>query len=254
MAREDTLYANAVLPQTVARACLMTKIPWGHVSSGCIYHGAKLIDNGQTRNLDGPELRRAFAGQPENILGFTEWDEPNFSFRRAPCSFYCGTKALAEEAIRGVGQSYIWRIGMSFNERNEERNFLWKIQQYPRVYDSVNSISHLEDFVRACLDLRERQAPFGIYNIANPGAVATRRVVEMIQWMLKPNRPFEFWESDEEFYHHAAKAPRSNCVLDVSKLLSTGVKIRPVEEALKDSLRHWQGTTPAEWIWRIAKQ
>ena len=38
----------------------------------------------------------------------------------------------------------------------------------------------------------------------------------------------------------AAKTPRSNCVLDVSKLLAAGVKIRPVEEALEDSLRKWK--------------
>jgi len=254
LAYKETLYANTLLPQIIARACMMTKIPWGHVSSGCIYRGAKLLNNGQVRNLDGSDLRRAFLEQPEKIMGYTEWDEPNFSFRHAPCSFYCGSKALAEEAIRGVGQSYIWRISMPFNERNEERNFLWKIQQYPKVYDSINSISHLEDFVRACLDLWEKQAPFGIYNVTNPGAVATRQVVEMIQWILKPNRRFEFWESDEEFYRHAAKAPRSNCILDVSKLLAAGVKIRPVEEALKDSLRHWQGTTPAEWIRPVAKE
>jgi hypothetical protein len=28
--------------------------------------------------------------------------------------------------------------------------------------------------------------------------------------------------------------------MDVSKLLSTGVKIRPVEEAIEDSLRNWK--------------
>jgi len=38
--------------------------------------------------------------------------------------FYSGTKALAEEAIRGVGQSYIWRPRMPFNERDETRNLL----------------------------------------------------------------------------------------------------------------------------------
>ena len=37
--------------------------------------------------------------------------------------------------------------------------------------------------------------------------------------------------------------PRSNCVLDVSKLLSAGVPLRPVEEALIDSLQNWMGST-----------
>ncbi|HTY88533.1 MAG TPA: sugar nucleotide-binding protein [Candidatus Acidoferrum sp.] len=237
--REETLIANTLLPQTIARVCSMTDTPWGHVSSGCIYRGAKLILNGKSQNVEGAELRRLFSECPEKICGYTEWDEPNFSFRHAPCNFYSGTKALAEEAIRGQGRVYIWRPGMPFNERSEPRNLLWRLQHYARVYDGVNSISHLEDFVRVCLDLWERQAPFGIYNATNPGAISTRHIVEMIQNILKPERRFEFWASDEEFYRFGAKTLRSNCVLDISKLLATGVRIRPAEKALDDALRHW---------------
>ena len=98
--------------------------------------------------------------------------------------------------------------------------------------------------MRACLELWERQASFGIYNVVNPGAVTTRRIVEMIQQILNPARRFEFWENDEEFYRCQAKAPRSNCILDVSKLLSLGVKMRPVEEALEDTLERWHSTSP----------
>jgi len=67
----------------------------------------------------------------------------------------------------------------------------------------------------------------------------------MIQKILKPKRKFEFWPSDEEFYRSGVKALRSNCVLDVSKLLSAGVKIRPVVEALEDSLRNWKPEKPS---------
>ncbi len=238
-AREETLFANTLLPQTISRACSMTSTPWGHISSGCIYHGAKFIDDKGTRIVEGAELRRLFAESPENIFGYTEWDEPNFSFRNTPCNFYSGSKTLAEEAIRGVGDAYLWRPGMPFNERSEPRNFLWRIQNYARVFDGVNSLSQLDDFVRACLDLWERQAPFGVYNMSNPGAVLTRQVIEMIQRILKPGRRFEFWKDEEEFYRLGAKALRSNCVLDTSKLLVAGVKMRPVEEALEDSLRNW---------------
>ena len=246
LAREETLFANTLLPQTIARVCSMTNTPWGHVSSASIYSGAKVLDGGTMRiekDLNHPELRRLLAEHPESIHGFTEWDEPNFSFRRLPCNFYSGTKALAEEAIRGIGRSYIWRPGIPFNEREESRNFLARIQQYPKVYDSVNSISQVEDFVRACLNLWERQAPFGIYNVVNPGVVTTRQVVEMIQRILKPDRRFEFWKNDEEFYHSDARTPRPNCILDAAKLLGAGVEMRPVEEALEDSLRNWRPIT-----------
>ena len=242
-ARAETLQGNTLLPQTIAQACAAAGIPWGHVSSGCIFAGAKLMVDGRMRvekDLTRPEWKALVAKDPSAVHGFTETDEPNFSFRQPPCSFYSGSKALGEEAIAGLGESYVWRLRIPFDEYDNARNYLTKVQRYPKVYDNVNSISHRADFVRACLDLWRLRAPFGIYNVTNPGFVTTREVIEALQRILKPDRRFEFWESDEEFYRIAAKTPRSNCVMDVSKLLAAGVKIRGVQTALEDSLRSWK--------------
>lgn len=241
-ARADTLQGNTLFPLTLAHACEVAKVPWGHVSSGCIYAGAWVTENGARReekDLTRPEIRRLLDSKRDAISGFVESAEPNFSFRRPPCSFYSGTKALAEEALAGASQAYVWRLRIPFDEIDNARNYLTKVQRYSKVYDNVNSLSHRGDFVRACLDLWERRAPFGTYNVTNPGFVTTRQVVGQIERRLKLTRKFEFWESDEEFYKVAAKTPRSNCVLNVSKLLATGISLRPVEEALADSLTRW---------------
>jgi len=243
IARAETLAGNALLPQTIAHACAVCDIPWGHVSSGCVFSGAKVTRDGQTRaekDLTRPDLHSLVEQSPGAIHGFTETDPPNFTFRDPPCSFYSGTKALGEEAIAGVGQSYIWRLRIPFDEFDNTRNYLSKVQRYAKVYENVNSISHRGDFARACLDLWERRAPFGTYNVTNPGFVTTRQVVGLVEKILKPAKRFEFWRNDTEFYTQAAKTPRSNCVLDVSKLLATGVKMRPVAEAVEDSLRKWR--------------
>jgi UDP-glucose 4,6-dehydratase len=192
------------------------------------------------KDLTKPEARALVAQAPESIRGFTETDAPNFSFRDGPCSFYNGTKALGEEAIQEVGRGYIWRLRIPFDEFDSPRNYLSKVQRYAKVYDNVNSISHRRDFAAACLDLWLRRAPFGIYNVTNPGFVTTRQVVGLIEQHLKPTKRFEFWASDEEFYRVAAKTPRSNCVLDTAKLSAAGVQVRPVIEALEDSLRNWR--------------
>jgi dTDP-4-dehydrorhamnose reductase len=242
-AKADTLAGNILLPQTIAQACVAVKIPWGHVSSGCIFSGAKIIENGRTRaekDMTRPEAYALVEKSPEKIRGFTETDTPNFSFRDLPCSFYSGTKALGEESISGVGQSYIWRLRIPFDEVDNSRNYLSKLQRYSKVYDNVNSVSHRADFVRACLDLWEKRAPFGIYNVTNSGFVTSRQVAVMIEKVLKPKKKFEFWKDDAEFYKMAAKTPRSNCVMDVSKLLAAGVKMRNVHEALEDSLKNWR--------------
>lgn len=244
-AKAETLAGNVLLPQTIAQACAVAEIPWGHVSSGCVYTGAKIVEGGKMRvekDLTRPELRALVEKSPEAIRGFTEEDAPNFSFRSPPCSFYSGAKALAEEAMAGIGKSYRWRLRIPFDEFDNARNYLSKVQRYSKVYDNVNSISHRADFVSACLDLWKRRAPFGTYNITNPGFVTTRGVVELLEKILRTGRRFEFWKNDEEFYR-VAKAPRSNCVLDVSKLLAAGVKIAPVEEALERALRQWTPET-----------
>src|SRR2546425_13217056 len=59
-AKADTLTGNTLLPQTVAHACLAAGMPWGHVSSGCIYSGAKVASGGTIRiekDLSKPELK-----------------------------------------------------------------------------------------------------------------------------------------------------------------------------------------------------
>jgi len=245
-AKADTLAGNTLLPQTVAQACAAEKIPWGHVSSGCIFSGAKVFENGAARvekDMTLPGLADLPEKNPTAVHGYTENDRPNFTFREPPCSFYSGTKALGEEAIAGLGESYVWRLRIPFDHIDNPRNYLTKIQCYSKVYDNVNSISHRFDFVRACLDLRKQGAPFGTYNVTNPGYITTHQVVKTLERILKPNRKFEFWKDDAEFYRVAAKTPRSNCVMDVSKLLGAGVKIRPVEEALEHSLRNWKSAS-----------
>jgi dTDP-4-dehydrorhamnose reductase len=239
----DTLHGNALFPAAVGHACSALGIPWGHVSSGCVFSGAKVLLDGECRierDLTQPQCQSLLRKNRSAFHGFTETDEPNFSFRQPPCSFYSGSKALGEEAIQGVGQNYIWRLRIPFDQFDNQRNYLSKLQNYSKVYENANSLSHRADFVAACLELWRRRAPFGIYNVTNPGFVTSHQVVEMIQKILKPARSFDFWKNDEEFYRLAAKTPRSNCILDVSKLLATGTPMRPVEEALQDALGQWR--------------
>lgn len=219
--KAECLEGNAVLPGRIREACEATGIPWGHVSSGCIYTG---------RRDDGG--------------GFLEHDPPNFCFRTNNCSFYSGTKALAEEVLNGAEQCYIWRLRIPFDHRDSPRNYLSKLQNYTRLLEAENSISHLEDFVASCLACREKDLPFGTYNLTNPGTVTTREVAALIREHLQPNKNFEFFDSEDEFMTLAAKTPRSNCVMDTSKLEAAGLPMRPVIEALTQSLREWAIVPP----------
>jgi 3,5-epimerase/4-reductase len=215
--KAECLLGNAVLPGIIAQACEGAGVPWGHVSSGCIYTG------------DGPGER-----------GFTEADAPNFTFRTNNCSFYSGTKGLGEEVLSGRPNHFVWRLRIPFDGVDNPRNYLTKLMRYPRLLEATNSISQLDEFVAATLECWTKRVPFGTYNVTNPGKVTTHEVVDLIRASGVCPKEFSFFASEAEFMRVAAKTPRSNCVLDSSKLAGVGITLTPVREAIQRDLRTWR--------------
>jgi dTDP-4-dehydrorhamnose reductase len=223
--KAECLLGNAVLPGVVAQACAEAGVPWGHVSSGCIFTGAR---------PDGS--------------GFTETDPPNFTFRTNNCSFYSGSKGLGEEALAGstgappagLPATFVWRLRIPFNEVNGPRNYISKLMRYPRLLDATNSISQLDEFVAATFACWEKRAPFGTYNVTNPGRITAREVVNLIVRTGVSTKRFDFFRDEAEFMQVAAKTPRSNCVLDSGKLAAAGIKLTEVHEAVERDLRQWR--------------
>jgi dTDP-4-dehydrorhamnose reductase len=241
--RGETIGGNVMLAQTVAQACDAAGVPLGFVSSGCIYTGAKVRRECGTwvveDRLTEPLVSELLTNRSDRVAGFSEADEPNFCFAHNNCSFYSGTKALAEKLMAGFPDFYVWRLRIPFDEMDGPRNYLSKVQRYAKVYQNWNSISHRRDFVAACLDSWLQKIPSGVYNVVNSGYISTREVVEKIRKRLKPAWEPEFWQSDEEFYRFGAVTPRSNCILDTTKILRAGIRIRSVGEALEDTLNRW---------------
>ena len=215
--KTECLAGNAVLPGIIRQACEKSNIPWGHVSSGCIFTGAR------------PDGR-----------GFTEQDLPNFSFRQNNCSFYSGCKALGEEVLEGAQQCFIWRLRIPFDHLDGPRNYISKMMRYDRLLSATNSLSHLDEFADACVASWLQRVPFGTYNLTNPGSVTTRDVVRLIHKHALSAKQFHFFDSEDQFMQLAAKAPRSNCVLDSSKAIAAGLPLSPIEEALEKAMAGWQ--------------
>ncbi len=215
--KHETLLGNAVLPGIIGDACAAAGVPWGHVSSGCIYSGAR---------PDGS--------------GFREEDTPNFTFRTNYCSFYSGTKALGEEVLADKPDVYIWRLRIPFDHIDNPRNYLTKLVRYSTLLEATNSISQLHEFVAATFACWEKRVPFGKYNVTNPGAITTHEVVELIKQSGVCKKDFVFFKNEDEFMKQAAKTPRSNCVMDSSKLAGVGISMTPVRAAVAEALRIWK--------------
>jgi dTDP-4-dehydrorhamnose reductase len=211
--KAQTLMVNLAFPVMLAEVCQSLNITLLHVSTGCLFNG----DNGGK--------------------GWSETDEPQLSFN-TKCGVYVGAKELAERFVRQYEKHYICRIRLPFDRFDHHRNYISKLQYYPKVVRATNSLSHRGDFVNACLDLLKLKAPFGTYNVTNPGHASSDGLCEWIREILNLDRKFEFWD-DKEFMEKVARTPKSNCILNVDKLLATGVKMRSCAEAVSDSLKHW---------------
>lgn len=244
--KAECLRGNVVMPALIHEVAREKGVVFGHVSSGCIFTG-----------------RRGDGG------GFRETDPPNFSFRQDNCSFYSGSKALGEEALgyrsmpgadgdpvweNPAPDCHLWRLRIPFSHLDSSRNFLSKLMTYPKLLDAENSLTRLSDFAAGCRAMIEMEAPFGLYHVGNPGAVTTREVTELIARVGREREqreganPFpvdyDFFESEEEFDDVIKGAPRSNCVLDVSKMEKLGIHLPPVMTALEESLMNWKPQSP----------
>jgi len=211
LAKADCVEGNVLFPAMISQLCADRGYQYVHISSGCIYGGYE--------------------------KHFTEQDAPNFDFQNG--SFYSGTKALAEKVVQQNNPtSYIFRLRIPFDEYTSPRNYLTKLMSYDTLLDAENSLSHRGDFSKYSIDLITQKVPHGIYNITNKGSVTTQQVVELIKKHKLTNKEFQFFTNLDDFMQQIT-APRSNCVLDTSKI-EQYIKIRTAEEALEDALSKYK--------------
>jgi len=207
LAKADCIEGNVLLPLMLAQLCREKKYEFTQISSGCIYGGYE--------------------------KHFTEKDAPNFDFQNG--SFYSGTKALAEKVVlQNNPNSYVFRLRIPFDEYESPRNYLTKLLSYDTLLDAENSLSHRADFAKYVMELIEQKVPHGIYNVTNKGSVATRDVVQLIKKYNLSNKDFKFFDNLESFGKETV-APRSNCVLDTTKI-EQYIKIRTAIEALEEAI------------------
>lgn len=212
--KEACWQANVTLVKYLSDICYTLNTRYIQVGSGCIYTGNK------------------------NKNGFIEEDEPNFSFDHQPCSYYSGTKAVMEDILKSDNNVYICRLRIPFNNIAHPKNYITKLINYNKLLDAKNSLTNIDDFLEACFYLLKNAADTGIYNITNTGSITTEEVTKLISKHII-DKKFEFFRNEDEFYSIAAKTPRSNCILDNSKLKKTGFKIEHIQESITKSIKNY---------------
>jgi UDP-glucose 4,6-dehydratase len=214
--KDKTISGNILLPYLLKNICEEFNIVLCHISTGCLYNGDSL-----------------------SRYGWNENDNPNFTFEFNNCSFYTGTKVIAENYIKSYEKSYIWRIRLPFENIHNDRNYISKIINYETLITDSNSISNKQEFVTACIDSIRLNIPFGIYNITNTGSISSKDVVEKLIKTIQPDKKARFLSMDN-FYKQISLLPRSNCVIDNRKILSMGISMSEINESIDKCLNTWE--------------
>lgn len=226
--KEECLYANVILAEVVADECRKANVPLGFVSSGCIYNEHEV----------------------EWWRTFKERDWPNFSFynKNEKCSWYSGTKALGESIVRkSWDRTRIFRLRMPFNHIDCSKNYLSKIFSYDKIWSCDNSLTNLDEFVRAVYQAMNTETPYGTYNIVNHGGISAKRIHTLAKAYNLGKKSYEYFENLEEF-NKVVKTPRSNCVLDSIKIKTENIYMLPVEDSLEKCFLSWN-QTDAKIFW-----
>lgn len=223
--KAECLRVNSIIPTVVATACKEFGIKFLHVGTGCIY---------QDYGSEYPTM-------------FSEKETPNFCFGYNNCSWYSGTKELAETMISGVCKEYyIMRLRMPFCHIDSPKNYLSKLLKYKKVWSRNNSISNLDEFVNVCYLALENNIPYGIYNAVNPQPICAQDILEIAKKFGLENECEII--KDSEVMKTITQSPRSDCTLSTNKLKECNLELLPTRESISRCFGYWGKQDNPFWI------
>lgn len=187
--KAETYQANTVGTFNLAMACSILHLHLTYFASGCIYHYDDTHPVGTS---------------------FKETDPPNFRG-----STYSASKVMAEELLAPFNNVLTLRLRLPISSDTTGKNLITKLSKYSKVTDIPNSVTVLPQMLPIALDLIQKQV-VGIFNFTNPGPVTHNEILTLYQEIIDPSHKWEIFSLEDQ--SQILKAPRSNCILDTSKL------------------------------------
>lgn len=205
----ETMAGNTVLPIMLAQACQKKNVYLLHMGSGCVFYGQSPDPKG--------------------------WKESDFA---NPSAVYSRAKYAADLLLSTLPNVGIARIRMPIDHISSPGNLIDKLASYEKVIDVENSVTVLEDMIHVFGELLEKQAS-GIFHVTNPGTLKHRELVALYEQFVDPNHTNE-WITDEELVTTGlAKKQRSNNFLQSENLEKLGIHMRPIKEAIVDTIKKY---------------
>lgn len=206
----ETMQGNTLMPLLLAQACNEVGVYLLHMGSGCIFYG------------DSPHADRAWwendHGNPEPVYSRAKW-----------------AADLVLSTLPNVG---IARIRMPLDWQPSAGNLITKLAAYPKVIDVENSVTVIDDMVDVFHQLLEKHAT-GIFHVTNPGTVKHKELLGLYKELVDPDHTCEWITNDELVGQGLATKARSNNFLHSGRLAEYGIAMRPVMEALRDTMEKY---------------
>jgi len=181
-----------------------------HMGSGCIFYG------------DSPHEDKA-------------WREDDFG---NPVPVYSRTKWAADLVLSTLPNVGIARIRMPIDWIPAPGNLIDKLASFPKVIDVENSVTILDDMIDVFYQLMEKKAG-GVFHVTNPGTMKHRDLIALYEELVDSEHSND-WISNEELVSQGLAAKgRSNNFLASENLEKVGIKMRPIEEALRDTMEKY---------------
>lgn len=206
----ETIQGNTLMPILLAQACQEAGVYLLHMGSGCIFYG------------DSPHEDKA-------------WREDDFG---NPRPVYSRAKWAADLVLSTLPNLGIARIRMPIDWKPSESNLIDKLASYPKIIDVENSVTIVDDMIDVFHQLLEKKAT-GIFHVSNPGTMKHRELLGLYKELVDPNHSCEWISNDDLVAQGLAKKGRSNNFLSNTRLAQFGITMRPVKEALRDTIQKY---------------
>lgn len=205
----ETIQGNTKLPITIAEACQQRNIYLLHIGSGCIFYGKS----------------------PDS----TGWKEDDFA---NPIAVYSIAKYAADLALSILPNVGIARIRMPIDSIPFQGNLIDKLVSFKKVIDVENSITVIEDMIKVFYELLSQKAS-GIFHVTNPGTIRHRDIIGLYEKYVDKNHANEWIDEEELVNQGITKKARSNNTLQSINLAKRAIAMRPIKEALEDTMKKY---------------
>lgn len=210
----ETIRGNTLEPIVLADACQEKGLYLLHMGSGCIFYG----DSGHEDNA---------------------WREDDFG---NPRPVYSRTKWAADLVLSTLPNVGIARIRMPIDWRPAPGNLINKLANYPKIIDVENSVTIVDDMIDVFHQLLSKKAE-GIFHVTNPGTMKHRELMGLYKEFVDPSHENEWISNDELVAQGLATKGRSNNFLASENLSKVGIQMRPVQEALRETMEKFAKAT-----------